>query len=126
MEGLSAERLSEFLECPNLWLASEIFSFWLPIFGPFARSLDGGQGRFKIRWDPVSGQELVFDDADVPIREISGNELIRAKRVGVQQGSPGVPDNGEVLPDNRNAFDQETESQKSSVSVGEFVSATWR
>jgi hypothetical protein len=59
-----------------------------------------GQGRFKVRWDPVSRQELVFDDRDRPVTEIRGEQIIRARPAGRPRGTPGVPTAGEiVLPD---------------------------
>jgi hypothetical protein len=50
-----------------------------------------GQGRFKIRWDAASGQEVVLDNRDVPLTEIRGTTIVRAKPTRRPRGSAGVP-----------------------------------
>ena len=77
-----------------------------------------GQGRFKVRWDEVSRQEVVFDDRDVPVTEIRGREILRAKRIRSPKGLPGVPDRGEVVVPEV----QKQESEKR-VPLESFVSA---
>jgi hypothetical protein len=63
-----------------------------------------GQGRFKVRWDPASRQEVVYDDRDVPVSEIRGRQIVRARRTTSPRGSPGVPVAGEiVVHDDRDA-----------------------
>jgi hypothetical protein len=73
----------------NLIFLAGNFHYICPIVG-------WGQGRFKIRWDGTVAQDVVFDDAGIPIKEVRGNEVIRAKTaVSRPQGSsPGVPDTG--------------------------------
>jgi hypothetical protein len=56
-----------------------------------------GQGRFKIRWDEAARQEMVFDDSNVPVTEIRGNEILRAKKNKGSQSSAGLSDKGHAL-----------------------------
>jgi hypothetical protein len=77
-----------------------------------------GQGRFKVRWDEISRQEVIFDDRDVPVTEIRGREIVRAKRTQNPKGSPGVPDRGVVAI--REVQKQEFETK---VPLEGFVSA---
>ena len=77
-----------------------------------------GQGRFKVRWDEVSRQEVVFDDRDVPVTEIRGREIVRARRTRNAKGSPGVPDRGQVVV--REVQKQELETR---LPLDSFVSA---
>jgi hypothetical protein len=74
----------------NLIFLAGNFQFLCPIVG-------WGQGRFKIRWDEVSRQEVVFDDSDVPVTDIRGKEIVRANKTRIPRGSPGVPERGMSL-----------------------------
>ena len=56
-----------------------------------------GQGRFRIRHDQGSRQELVFDDGDAPVAAIRDRQIVRATRERGRRGSPGVPDAGHVV-----------------------------
>jgi hypothetical protein len=77
-----------------------------------------GQGRFKVRWDKVSGQEVVFDDSDVPVMEIRGRRIFRAKRTKSPKSSPGVPETGEVM-----VPEVQGQAVETRVSLESFISA---
>lgn len=62
-------------------------------FRDFCPIVGWGQGRFRIRWDQALRKEVVFDDDNLPIKEIRGNAIVRVESAAsLQQGSPGVPD----------------------------------
>jgi hypothetical protein len=75
-----------------------------------------GQGRFKIRWDAHAGQEVVFDDREVPVTAVRDREIVRARKIAERRGSPGTPDIGEVIvPD--------TPESEPSMSLEAFIRA---
>jgi len=77
------------------------------------------QGRFKIKWDSVSGREVLFDSGDVSVTEISGNQIIKARRERPARGSPGVPDSGPVA----HLDLQQQREERKPLSLHDFISA---
>jgi hypothetical protein len=100
----------------NLIFLAGNFKFVCPIVG-------WGQGRFKILRDEITGQEMVFDNSDIPVVEIEGNKIIRARKSGITQGSAGVPEGLPKVVDRAAGSIKMSQEVEKRLTVESFISA---
>ena len=117
--GSVADETIEVVGMPNFVLGERNLIFLAGNHRYLCPIVGWEQGRFKIRWDGVSRREVVFDGANDPVTEISGNQIVKGRKARLARGFPGVPDSGPAA----SVDVQQQREEKRALSLGEFVSA---